>query len=188
MALRASPFSRNDLHSAVQPPVNAFGNQAMTTAFLPLNSDERVGLAVGALQREVGGLVADLQLVGRDGAAGPMQEEGRGPRNGMRDSPVGVSHGGPPRGEVSIGGGSDRDRPRDSSEGRAASQPSPAALDPRRSTGRGKLDPGVARSSAGVEPPPEVPRCPSPPMSAEPPTAEAALARVPGLAALLDGP
>src|SRR4051812_6030405 len=32
-----SLFSRNDLHSAVQPPVNAFGNQAMTTACLPLN-------------------------------------------------------------------------------------------------------------------------------------------------------
>jgi hypothetical protein len=30
-----SPLSRSDLHSAVQPPVNAFGNQAMMTV-LPL--------------------------------------------------------------------------------------------------------------------------------------------------------
>ena len=37
--LRVSLFSRNDLHSAVQPPVNALGNQAMTTAFFPLNSE-----------------------------------------------------------------------------------------------------------------------------------------------------
>ena len=33
---RALPFSRNDLHSSVQPPVKAFGYQAMTTACLPL--------------------------------------------------------------------------------------------------------------------------------------------------------
>src|SRR5262245_59021376 len=30
-------LSRSELHSAVQPPVNALGNQAMTTACLPLN-------------------------------------------------------------------------------------------------------------------------------------------------------
>jgi hypothetical protein len=29
-----SPLSRSDLHSFVQPPVNAFGNQASTTACL----------------------------------------------------------------------------------------------------------------------------------------------------------
>ena len=57
-----SPFSASDLHSMVQPCVNAFGNQATTTAFLPLKSDELVGLAVGRLQAEIGGLIADLQL------------------------------------------------------------------------------------------------------------------------------
>jgi hypothetical protein len=31
-----SPLSRSDLHSFVQPPVNAFGNQASTTACFPL--------------------------------------------------------------------------------------------------------------------------------------------------------
>jgi len=31
-----SPLSRSDLHSFVQPPVKAFGNQASTTACLPL--------------------------------------------------------------------------------------------------------------------------------------------------------
>jgi len=31
-----SPLSRSDLHSFVQPPVNALGNQASTTACLPL--------------------------------------------------------------------------------------------------------------------------------------------------------
>jgi hypothetical protein len=31
-----SPLSRSDLHSFVHPPVNAFGNQARTTACLPL--------------------------------------------------------------------------------------------------------------------------------------------------------
>ena len=34
-----SPFSASDLHSMVQPWVKAFGNQATTTAFLPLKSD-----------------------------------------------------------------------------------------------------------------------------------------------------
>jgi len=32
------PLSRSDLHSAVQPPVNAFGNHASTTACLPRDS------------------------------------------------------------------------------------------------------------------------------------------------------
>ena len=31
-----SPLSRSDLHSFVHPPVNAFGNQASTTACLPV--------------------------------------------------------------------------------------------------------------------------------------------------------
>src|SRR4051794_6812704 len=31
--------SLKDLHSAVQPPVNALGNQATTTAFFPLKSE-----------------------------------------------------------------------------------------------------------------------------------------------------
>src|SRR5947208_3283296 len=39
MVLRAVPFWRNDLHSAVQPGVDAFGNQATTTAFFPLKSE-----------------------------------------------------------------------------------------------------------------------------------------------------
>ena len=30
-----SPLSRSDLHSFVQPPVNAFGNHASTTACFP---------------------------------------------------------------------------------------------------------------------------------------------------------
>jgi hypothetical protein len=30
---RIWPLSRSDLHSAVQPPVNAFGNHANTTVF-----------------------------------------------------------------------------------------------------------------------------------------------------------
>ena len=34
-----SPFSASDLHSMVQPVVMALGNQATTTAFLPLKSD-----------------------------------------------------------------------------------------------------------------------------------------------------
>src|SRR5262245_32769749 len=33
------PLSRSDLHSAVQPPVKALGNQASTTAFFPLQSE-----------------------------------------------------------------------------------------------------------------------------------------------------
>jgi hypothetical protein len=32
----ASPLSRSDWHSFVQPPVKALGNQATTTADLPL--------------------------------------------------------------------------------------------------------------------------------------------------------
>ena len=31
------PLSRNDLHSAVQPPVKTLGKNAMTTLFFPLN-------------------------------------------------------------------------------------------------------------------------------------------------------
>jgi hypothetical protein len=31
----ASPLDLSDLHSAVQPPVNALGNHAMTTARVP---------------------------------------------------------------------------------------------------------------------------------------------------------
>jgi len=34
-----APLSRSDLHSAVQPPVKALGNQATTTTFLPFRSD-----------------------------------------------------------------------------------------------------------------------------------------------------
>src|SRR5262245_56379499 len=34
-----SPFSASDLHSIVQPRVNAAGNHATTTGFLPLKSD-----------------------------------------------------------------------------------------------------------------------------------------------------
>src|SRR5262245_16915101 len=34
-----SPLAASDLHSIVQPDVNALGNQASTTAFLPLNCD-----------------------------------------------------------------------------------------------------------------------------------------------------
>jgi len=37
----ASPLSRSDLHSAVHPPVKALGNQATTTARLPLKSASR---------------------------------------------------------------------------------------------------------------------------------------------------
>ncbi|HZR23294.1 MAG TPA: hypothetical protein VFA59_06890 [Vicinamibacterales bacterium] len=37
----ASPLARSDWHSAVQPPVKAFGNHATTTGRTPVNSRRR---------------------------------------------------------------------------------------------------------------------------------------------------
>ena len=57
----SSPLSRSELHSAVQPPVNALGNQARTTV-LPLRSASECILPSDPLQREVRGLVPDVQI------------------------------------------------------------------------------------------------------------------------------
>ena len=64
-----SPCSASDLHSIVQPWVNAFGNHASDDGLLALEVRELVGLAVARLKAEIWGLVTDLQL--RSGSLSP---------------------------------------------------------------------------------------------------------------------
>src|SRR6516225_8553985 len=53
-------FSRSDLHSLVQPPVNALGNQAMTTADFPLNWSSEYTLPSEPLSENGGALSPTL--------------------------------------------------------------------------------------------------------------------------------
>ena len=62
--LISPPLSRSELHSAVQPAVNAFGNHASTTQCPLQILAEGVGLAVRGRKREVRRLIPDLQLRG----------------------------------------------------------------------------------------------------------------------------
>ena len=74
------PLSRRAWHSAVQPAVKAFGNHASTTV-LPRSFDERVGLAVARLQREVGRRIARPSA---PAARAPVAGQPHGPESSAR--------------------------------------------------------------------------------------------------------